>query len=77
MRAVGLYKFAALIFGAILGVAALAYLAAPGERRAVAATRAADAVEGEAPPREIAVTPAADPPSGGVCTAPGAPPPLE
>jgi hypothetical protein len=79
MRAMGLYKFAALVIGAILAVSALAYVAAPGERRAVAAMRATDeAGREDAVPTEAAtVTEVADPPSGEVCTAAGPPWPLD
>jgi hypothetical protein len=79
MRVTGLYKFAALVIGAILGIGALAYVAAPGERRAVAAVRAEDGTAGEdAVPREAAtVAEAASPPAGEVCTAAGATRPLD
>ena len=77
MRAMGLYKLGALIIGAILGIAALAYIVAPGERRAVAATRAADGVPEPVPPGELAMTQNATPPSGEICTAAGPPRPLD
>jgi hypothetical protein len=79
MRATGLYKFAALVIGAILAVGALAYVAAPGERRAIAAMRSADEAAGEdAVPREAeTVADEAGPPSGEVCTVAGAPRPLD
>lgn len=75
MRAVGLYKFGALVLGAILAIAALAYVAAPDERRALAATRAGDsgapelAMAGDADARPAS--------SGEVCTVAGAPRPLD
>lgn len=78
MRAVGLYKFAALVLGAILGISALAYVVAPDERRALAATRDADdsAASGRAMAGDAdQVRPAAS--SGEVCTAAGAPRPLD
>ncbi|WP_420126521.1 hypothetical protein [Longimicrobium sp.] len=78
MRATGLYKFAALIFGAILGIGALAYAISPGERRAVAAMRN-DAREAAADsPRQVALAQKEAVPSGGeVCTAAGPPRPLD
>jgi hypothetical protein len=79
MRATGLYKFAALVIGAILAIAAVAYVAAPGERRAVAAMRAQDDAErSDAVPRPVeTVAQAADPSSGDVCTAAGPARPLD
>jgi hypothetical protein len=77
MRATGLYKLGALIIGAMLGIGALAYIAAPGERRAVAAMRAADDVPEPAPPGDLAMTQNAAPSSGEICTATGAPRPLD
>jgi hypothetical protein len=78
MRATGLYKFAALIFGAILGIGALAYAISPGERRAVAAMRD-DPSEGAADsPRQMALARnEADPSAGEVCTAAGPTRPLD
>ena len=79
MRSTGLYKFAGLILAAILGIAALAYVIAPGERRAIAAMRDDGGGEaaGEAP-REVALAqPEAPAPDGEVCTASGSPRPLD
>jgi hypothetical protein len=77
MRVMGLYKFAALIFGAILGIAALAYAIAPGERRAVAAMRE-DGREADAdPPGDVALARNEGAADGEVCTASGAPRPLD
>jgi hypothetical protein len=77
MRATGLYKLGALIIGAMLGIGALAYIAAPGERRAVAATRAADGVPEPVPPGELAMTQNTAGPSAEICTAAGPPRPLD
>jgi hypothetical protein len=78
MRVTGLYKFAGLILAAILGIAALAYVVAPGDRRAIAAMREDEGeVEGDAP-RTVALEQAsADARAGEVCTASGAPRPLD
>ena len=75
MRAMGLYKFAALIFGAILGIGALAYAISPGDRRAVAAMRAESREAAADSPREVAL--AQGEAAGEVCTASGAPLPLD
>lgn len=76
MRSTGLFKFGGLILAAILGIAALAYVIAPGERRAVAAMREDGGEAREGTPREV---PLAQPAASGaeVCTAAGSPRPLD
>jgi hypothetical protein len=77
MRPTGLYKFAALVFGAILGLGVLAYAISPHERRAVAAMRAErDSVDGSAT-RDLALASTEARAGGDVCTASGAPRPLD
>lgn len=78
MRLTGLYKFAGLVLAAILGIAALAYVIAPGERRAIAAVRQDKAKADVDAPAAVALEqPAADTRGGEVCTASGAPRPLD
>ncbi|HEX6372174.1 MAG TPA: hypothetical protein VF006_24870 [Longimicrobium sp.] len=77
MRTTGLFKFAALIFAAILGLGALAYAISPGERRAEAATTEARAGVDDSVPDDVAVeSEQARPAGGAVCTAAGATRPL-
>jgi hypothetical protein len=79
MRPMGLYKFGAVLFCALLGIGALAYVAAPGERHAVAATRA-DGGAGEGGPAERPRVPArtaAAPLAGEICSAVAPPRPLD
>lgn len=75
MRTTGLYKFAALVFGAILVIGALAYILTPGERRAEAATTAARAEVDESAPVEVATR--NEGAMDDVCTASGEPRPLD
>lgn len=78
MRTTGLYKFGALIFGAILAIGALAYAISPGERRAEAAATAARAqVDGSAPGDVTVEGAESRPGEGEVCTVSGAPRPLD
>jgi hypothetical protein len=78
MRTTGLYKFGALIFGAILTIGALAYALSPGERRAEAATTAARAQVDDATLRPVALEgDESRPAKDEVCTAAGSPRPLD
>jgi hypothetical protein len=72
MRAMGLYKLGAVLLCTLLGIGALAYAVAPGERRAVAAERTDGGSPGERP---LAQSAAASP--GEVCTAVAPPRPLD
>ncbi|HYR07824.1 MAG TPA: hypothetical protein VEQ60_08655 [Longimicrobium sp.] len=77
MRTTGLYKFAALVLGAILAISALAYAIAPGERRAeAAATDARAEVDGPPPPAVALAQREEGAAENAVCTASGAPRPL-
>ncbi|HEX2078429.1 MAG TPA: hypothetical protein VHG08_11995 [Longimicrobium sp.] len=75
MRPMGLYKLGAVLFCTLLGIGALAYVITPGDRRAIAAARAADSG-----PREDGGSAGERaqraPPPGEICTVAAPPRPL-